>query len=76
MEIHIATLSVQVSNNWVLWVWVIVIAVQVLGKYMNIRYLDPLGQPLKRTALFVKDPKKSKLPVLGASTMATWRVWG
>ena len=28
-------------NNWVLRVWVIVIVVQVLGKYMIIRYLDP-----------------------------------
>ena len=28
-------------NNWVLGIWVIVIEVQVLGKYMIIKYLDP-----------------------------------
>ena len=33
--------GVQVPNNWVLGFWVIVIIVQVLGKYMIIRYLDP-----------------------------------
>ena len=32
---------VQVRNNWVLGFGVIVIVVQVLGKYMIIRYLDP-----------------------------------
>ena len=32
---------VQVPNNWVLGFWVIVIMVQVLGKYMIIKYLDP-----------------------------------
>ena len=32
---------VQVPNNVVLGFWVIVIIVQVLGKYMIIRYLDP-----------------------------------
>ena len=31
---------VQVPNNWVLGIWVIVIIVLVLGKYMIIRYLD------------------------------------
>ena len=35
------TLRVQVPNNEVLGIWVIVIIVQVLGKYMIIRYLDP-----------------------------------
>ena len=35
------TLRVQVPKNWVLGIWVIVIIVQVLGKYMIIRYLDP-----------------------------------
>ena len=35
------TLRVHVPNNWVLRVWAIVIVVQVLGKYMIIRYLDP-----------------------------------
>ena len=35
------TLRVHVPNNWVLRVLVIVIVVQVLGKYMIIRYLDP-----------------------------------
>ena len=34
-------LRVQVPNILVLGVWVIVIIVQVLGKYMIIRYLDP-----------------------------------
>ena len=34
---------VQVPNYWVLGFWVIVIIVQVLGKYMNIGYLDPQG---------------------------------
>ena len=33
----------HVPNNWVLGLWVIVIIVVVLGKYMNIRYLDPQG---------------------------------
>ena len=35
------TLRVHVPNNWVLRVLVIVIVVQVLGKYMIIGYLDP-----------------------------------
>ena len=35
------SLRVHVSNNWVLRVLVIVIMVQVLGKYMIIRYLGP-----------------------------------
>ena len=35
------TQRVHVPNNWVLGFWVIVITVQVLGKYMYIRYLDP-----------------------------------
>ena len=34
-------LRIHVSNNWVLRVLVIVIIVQVLGKSMIIRYLDP-----------------------------------
>ena len=34
---------VHVPNNQVLGFWVIVIVVQVLGKYMIIRYLDPKG---------------------------------
>ena len=34
------TQRVQVPKNWVLGFWVIVIIVQVLGKYMIIRYLD------------------------------------
>ena len=34
-------LRVHVPNNWVLGCWVIGIVVQVLGKYMIIRYLDP-----------------------------------
>ena len=32
---------VQVPNNWVFGTWVIVIIVQILGKYMIIGYLDP-----------------------------------
>ena len=32
---------VQASNNWVLGAWLIIVVVQVLGRYMNIRYLDP-----------------------------------
>ena len=35
------TQRVQVPNNSVLGFWVIVIVVQVLGKYMIIKYLDP-----------------------------------
>ena len=35
------TQRVHVPNNWVLRIWVIVITVQVLGKYMIIRYSDP-----------------------------------
>ena len=34
---------VQVPNNELLWFWVIVTIVQVWGKYMIIRYLDPKG---------------------------------
>ena len=34
------TLRVYVPKNWVLGFWVIVIIVQLLGKYMTIRYLD------------------------------------
>ena len=37
------TLRVHVPNNWVLGIWVIVLIVLVLGKYMIIRYLDPQG---------------------------------
>ena len=35
------TQRVHVPNNLVLGIWAIVIIVQVLGKYMIIRYLDP-----------------------------------
>ena len=35
------TQRVHVPNNWVLGFWVVVIMVQVLGKYMTIGYLDP-----------------------------------
>ena len=35
------TQRVHVPNNEVLGIWVIVILVQVLGKYANIRHLDP-----------------------------------
>ena len=34
-------LRVHVPHNWVLRIWVIVIIVQVWGKYMIIGYLDP-----------------------------------
>ena len=34
---------VHVHNNLVLGIWVIVIIVQVLGKYMIIGYVDPQG---------------------------------
>ena len=34
---------VQVPNNWVVRIWLIVIAVQVLCKYMVNGYLDPYG---------------------------------
>ena len=40
---QIFPLRVKVPNNWVLRVLVLVVIVQVLGKYMIIRYLDPLG---------------------------------
>ena len=36
-----SSLRVQVLSNWVLGFWVVVLVVQVLGKYMSIRYLDP-----------------------------------
>ena len=39
--IILITLRVHVPNNWVLGFWVIVIIVQVLGKYMIIKCLDP-----------------------------------
>ena len=42
----IHTLRTQVPNIQVLEMWVIVIIVQVLGKYMIIRYLDPQGHLL------------------------------
>ena len=38
---------VQVPNNQVLGIWVIVLVVQVLGKYMTIGYLDPQGLRLE-----------------------------
>ena len=38
---HLLAQRVQVRNNQVLGMWVIVIIVQVLGKDMTIRYLDP-----------------------------------
>ena len=39
--VYRVSLRVHVPNNWVLRALVIVIIVQVLGKYMIIRYLDP-----------------------------------
>ena len=38
------TLRVHVPNNEVLGFWVVVIIVQVLGKYMIIEYLHPQGE--------------------------------
>ena len=35
------SLRVHVPNNWVLGIWVMVVIVVVLGKYMGLRYLDP-----------------------------------
>ena len=35
---------IQVHNNQVFGVWVIVIIVQILGKFMTIGYLDPEGR--------------------------------
>ena len=40
---HFIPLRVHVHKNWVLGFWVVVMLVQVLGKYMIIRYLDPYG---------------------------------
>ena len=40
---QVLSLRVHVPNIWLLRVLVIVIIVQVLGKYMIIEYLDPLG---------------------------------
>ena len=42
-EVIPKTQRVQVPNNKVLGFWVIVTIVQVLGKYMIIRYLDSSG---------------------------------
>ena len=41
------TLRVHVPNTKVLRIWVIVIVVQVLGKYRIIGYLDPWGKELQ-----------------------------
>ena len=38
---HYITLRVQVPNNLVLGFWVRIFLVQVLGKYIIVRYLDP-----------------------------------
>ena len=40
---RVFTQKVHVPNNSVLGIWVIVITVQFLGKYMIIGYLDPEG---------------------------------
>ena len=40
-ELSLSCLRVHVPDNWLLRFWVIGIIVQVLGKYMIIRYLDP-----------------------------------
>ena len=41
LKLGTLSLRVHVPNNWVLRIWVIVIIVLVLGKYMIIWYLDP-----------------------------------
>ena len=41
MSSRFQTQRVHVPNNQVLGIWAIVVIVQVLGKYMIIRYLDP-----------------------------------
>ena len=48
-------LRVQVPNNSVLGFWGIVIVVEVLGKYMMTRYLDPWGSPSTKSAGDGKD---------------------
>ena len=40
-RVYCLSQRVHVANNWVLGIWVIVIIVQVLGKYMIIGYMDP-----------------------------------
>ena len=40
-----------VPNNWAVGIWVIVIIVQLLSKYMIIGYLDPWGKPFKPCTL-------------------------
>ena len=35
------TLRVHVPNNWVLGLGVVINIIQVMGKYMIVRYLDP-----------------------------------
>ena len=44
--VFIIAQRIQVPNNEVLGCGVIIIMVQVLGKYMIVRYLDPLGKSL------------------------------
>ena len=39
-QVPTLSLRVQVPNNLILGFWVIVIVVQILGKYMILRYLD------------------------------------
>ena len=41
LQVGYITQRVRVPNNLVLGFWVIVIIIQVLGKYMVISYLDP-----------------------------------
>ena len=44
--------SVHVANNYVLGIWVRVLVVQVLGKYVIIRYLDAYGSRVATTSTF------------------------
>ena len=41
MQFRDLSLRVHVPNNWVLGIWVIVVMVQVWGKYTIIGHLDP-----------------------------------
>ena len=60
------TQRVHVPNNWVLGIWVILIIVQVLGKYMIIRYLDPYKKFCKNIVdydMMVSKEQHTQVPV-------------
>ena len=52
-NLALTTLGVHVPNHWVLGMWVIVIIVQVWGKYMIIGYLGALGKDLQDTVIII-----------------------